>query len=122
VRVEPQTVEPQITAEYDHRGGVDPEITFRNGGPVDYLDVTVTIDRVRTYPDVLTAFSGHGPAVVFAEFPRDARRWVRVEKNLGVPGTAYLDCRCRTRDGAELTTAVVCEISIPGVRDVFSFL
>jgi hypothetical protein len=114
-------VEPQITAEYDHRGGV-PEITFRNGGPDGHRDVVVTIDRSRTYESVLTAFTGHGQAVRFDEFPRDARRAVRVEKRLDAPGTAYLDCRCRTHDGGEVTTTVVCEISIPDVRDVFSFL
>ena len=74
---------PQITCEYEHRAGVDPEITFRNGGPDGYLDVEVTIDRSRTYESVLTAFAGHGEV---------------------------------------LTTTVVCEISIPDVRDVFSFL
>jgi hypothetical protein len=115
-------VEPQLTAEYSHRAGGEPEITFRNGGPADYRDVTFTIDRARTYVDVLTAFAGHGQTVAFAEFPRDARRWVRVEKRLDAPGTAYLVCRCHTRDGAELTTTVVCEISIPDVRDTFSFL
>jgi hypothetical protein len=78
--VEPQTTaQPQLTAEYDHRGG-DPEITFRNGGPDGYADVVVTIDRSRTYESVLTAFAGRGATVVFEEFPRDARRAVRVEK------------------------------------------
>lgn len=112
----------QITAEYSHRAGRDPEITFRNGGPADYVDVAVTIDRARTYEDVLTAFIGHGQTVVFEDFPRDARRWVRVEKWLDAPGTAYLRCECHTRDGAEVITTVVCEISIPDVRDIYSFL
>jgi len=113
---------PQITGEYDHRGGTDAEITFRNGGPEGYRDVEVTIDRSRTYESVLTAFAGHGQTVVFEEFPRDERRAVRVEKRPDVPGTAYLLCRCRTSAGEVLRTTVVCEISIPEVRDVFSFL
>lgn len=115
-------MQPQITAEYDHRGGVDPEITFRNGGPDGCREVEVTIDRSRTYESVLTGFAGHGQTVVFEEFSRNGRRAVRVEKRLDVPGTAYLLCRCRTSDGEVLTTTVVCEISIPEVRDVFSFL
>jgi hypothetical protein len=115
-------MQPQISAEYQHRGGTDPEITFRNAGPGAYLNVEVTIDRARTYESVLTAFAGQGQTVVFEEFPRDARRAVRVEKRLDAPGTAYLLCRCRTHDGEVLTTTVVCEISIPDVRDVFSFL
>jgi hypothetical protein len=60
--------------------------------------------------------------VELGDFPRNARHSVRVEKRLEAPGTAYLLWRCRTRDGDVVTTTVVWEISIPEVRDVFSFL
>jgi hypothetical protein len=116
-------MQPQISAEYDNtaaariRDHVSATLV-----PDAYLNVEVTIDRARTYESVLTAFAGQGQTVVFEEFPRDARRAVRVEKRLDAPGTAYSLCRCRTHDGEVLTTTVVCEISIPDVRDVFSFL